>query len=255
MKCYYSIESNELCFIELFSSKYVIDDKVVVYYNEVMHDDDFFNRIYVKELDIDSINKAIDKVRSRGIIPFIYSIYKNLSNRCSDCSYNHNYSYNYSYSYYDELATLIYRGPDRRNTRESIRVDVVSYIDELDRWIDVFTASFSMRNYIEEVSRRIITAYRGARLRLGLALKDGIPVGCSAILVHDNIAGLYCLGVLKEHRRRGIATALISHAIDYALSQGYTLIVQTYKRDRLESLYSKSDFKHIYSKYIYLPDS
>ncbi len=246
MKCYSSIESNELCFIELFSNKYVIDDKVVVYYNEVMHDDDFFNRIYVKELDIDSINEAIDKVRSRGIIPFIYSIHKNLNHRCSD--------YNYSYSYYDELATLIYRGPDRRNTIESIRVDVVSCIDELDGWIDVFTASFSIRNYIEEVSRRIITAYRGARLRLDLALKDSIPVGCSALLVHDNIAGLYCLGVLKEHRRRGIATALISHAIDYSLSQGYTLIVQTYKRDRLESLYSKSDFKHIYSKYIYLPD-
>ena len=244
MKCYYSIESNELCFIELFSSKYVIDDKVVVYYNEVMHDDDFFNRIYVKELDIDSINKAIDKVRSRGIIPFIYSIHKNLNHRCGGCNYN----------YYDELATLIYRGPDRRNTIESIRVDVVSCIDELDGWIDVFTTSFSIRNYIDEVSKRIITAYRGARLRLGLALEDGIPVGCSALLVHDNTAGLYCLGVLKEHRRRGIATALISHAIDYALSQGYTLIVQTYKRDRLESLYSKSGFEHIYSKYIYLPD-
>ncbi len=247
MEYYSSIESNELCFIELFSNKHVIDDKVIVYYNEVMHDDDFFNRIYVKEFNVTSVNEAIDKVRSRGIIPFIYSIHKNLNHCCSD------YNYNHSYSYYDELATLIYRGPNSRNA-ESISVDVVSCIDELDGWIDVFTASFSIRNYIEEISRRIITAHRGARLRLGLALEDGMPVGCSALLVHDNIAGLYCLGVLKEHRRRGIATALISHAIDYTMSKGYTLIVQTYKRDRLESLYSKSGFEHIYSKYIYLPD-
>jgi len=245
MEYYSSLESNELCFIELFSNKYIIDDKVTVYYNEIMHDDDFFNRIYVKELDVNSVNDAIDTVRSKGIIPFIYSIHKNP---------NHHRDYYYSYSYFDELTTLIYRYADRRSTIESIGVDVVSCIDELDVWIDVFTASFGIRNYIEEISRRITTAYRGARLRLYLALNDGIPLGCSALLIHDNIVGLYCLGVLKEYRRRGIATALISHAIDYAMNKRYTLIVQTYARDRLESLYSKSGFEHIYSKYIYLPN-
>jgi GNAT superfamily N-acetyltransferase len=57
---------------------------------------------------------------------------------------------------------------------------------------------------------------------------DGRIVGTTAVLIEENRARLARVAVAKEHRRAGIATALLSHAIEFARHAGIAeLIVHT----------------------------
>jgi len=245
---YFSImEENELSFIELFAQKIIVSRYVTLYYNSVMHDDDFFNRIVVKEFNsIEDIVKAEEILKGKGVTPFIYSMVKSIKD--------------YGYSLYDELITLF------NNDKIGLVDDIDNNItikdakeeEDVNIWIDVFSNSFDISHYMDEIRERVIRAINtDNRLILRLAYKrdynngNNKPIGCSALFLTSDIIGLYCLGVLPDYRRRGVAGSLIRNALLEAKSRGLMLIVQTFARDNLVPFYSKHGFTYSYSKFIY----
>jgi len=248
---YFSImEENELSFIELFAQKIIVSRYVTLYYNSVMHDDDFFNRIVVKEFNantIEDIAKAEEILKSKGVTPFIYSMVKSISIE------------EYGYSLYDELITL-FNNDDKIGLVDDNNITVrdVKEDEDVSIWIDVFSNSFNISHYRDEIRERVTRAINTSnRLILRLAYKgdynngNNKPIGCSALFLTSSVIGLYCLGVLPDYRRRGIAGSLISNALLEAKSRGLMLVVQTFARDNLVPLYSKHGFTYAYSKFIY----
>lgn len=51
-------------------------------------------------------------------------------------------------------------------------------------------------------------------------LEDGVPVGTALLYTSHANAGIHEVGVLKEYRGRGIAAALVRHALRQAVSDG-----------------------------------
>ena len=58
-----------------------------------------------------------------------------------------------------------------------------------------------------------------------LARLDGEPVGTGAISIRRELASLSFAGIHPTLRNRGVQQALILHSLDYALSNGATLVV------------------------------
>ncbi len=243
---YFSImEENELSFIELFAQKIIVSRYVTLYYNSVMHDDDFFNRIVVKEFNantIEDIAKAKEILKGKGVTPFIYSMVK---------------SKDYGYLY-DELITLFNNDKIGLVDDNNITVRDAKGEEDVSIWIDVFSNSFDINHYRDEIRGRVVRAIKtDDRLILRLAYKgdynngNNKPIGCSALFLTSSVIGLYCLGVLSDYRRRGVAGSLIRDALLEARSRGLMLIVQTFARDNLVPLYSKHGFTYAYSKFIY----
>ncbi len=247
------IEENELSFVELFSRKIIVSEYVTLYYNSVMRDDEFFNRIVVKDCNaiVDVVN-AEEILKSKGVTPFIYSTHKS---RLME---------EYGYSVYDMIITLVNNNNDRisvvySNNNSNVTIDK-GIKDEryVDMWIDIFSNAFNINHYKREIRKRIAEALKlhGNKLILNLAYSksnyyNSKPIGCSALFLSSNVMGLYCLGVLQEYRRQGVASLLIREAVLEARSKSLILVVQTFARDNLTSFYSKHGFVYAYSKFIY----
>ncbi len=231
--CYFNIiEDNELSFVELFTNKVIVSEHVTIYYNCNI-DDEFFNRIVVKDVNaLEDIAKAVNILKSKGITPFIYSI----------GSINM-----YGYSLYDSIVTLVHDNTVRGNNSNIICKEA----SDVDTWLDVFFTAFNItnHNYRDEFGRRI--KKYGNNLILDLVYKKDNPIGCSALFISNNVMGIYCLGVIKEHRRRGVASMLLRDAITKSKERDMMLIVQTFARDMLLPFYYKNGFRYAYSKLIY----
>gem|GEM_PF-4713551 len=85
----------------------------------------------------------------------------------------------------------------------------VSSAEQLNSWIKIIAqidgCSYAdVKKLIDYLSIRSKTG----SLRLYLALRDGVPVGTSAALLHDDIVTIHMVGVLPEFRKRGHGAAL-----------------------------------------------
>ena len=56
-----------------------------------------------------------------------------------------------------------------------------------------------------------------------LASVDGVPQRASALLVSDDVAGIYNVGTLPEYRRRGLGTLVSVAALETGLQRGCTI--------------------------------
>ncbi len=228
----FNIEENELSFIELFTEKVLVSKYVTIYYNCNL-DDEFFNRIMVKDANaLEDIGEALSILEGKGITPYIYSM-----------------SSIEGYSLYDSIVTLVHDGTDMGEKDYIVCKDV----DDADTWLDVFFDSFNItnKNYRDEFRCKIKDNLHLSNLILNLAYIKDEPVGCSILFSSDNVMGIYCLGVLKEHRRQGVAGMLLRDAIIRSKGNNRMLIVQTFARDTLLLFYRKHGFRYAYSKFIY----
>ncbi|HEY9792350.1 MAG TPA: GNAT family N-acetyltransferase [Candidatus Obscuribacterales bacterium] len=72
---------------------------------------------------------------------------------------------------------------------------------------------------------------------------DGDAVGTCLALMHDRIVGLYAVGTLVNHRKKGIATVLMKQAVDDALADGCEIVtLQVVTDSYAESFYKKLGF-------------
>jgi GNAT superfamily N-acetyltransferase len=72
--------------------------------------------------------------------------------------------------------------------------------------------------------------------------------GVLAIFRTRGLAGVYCLGTVPEHRRKGVAETLLQRAKEIADEEGRKLILQSLSSEGSEGYYTKRGFVPLYSK-------
>lgn len=94
-----------------------------------------------------------------------------------------------------------------------VRVETVADIPELLEYREVLTKAFGVPGYVAEM---LFPHLPPPNIRLYLATMGGQAVGTAALLDAAGVAGIYNIGVHPGFRRRGIATALVNHALEEA---------------------------------------
>lgn len=124
--------------------------------------------------------------------------------------------------------------------------------DKVEEWSKVYLESFyGDTKLIEGTMISVDRALASGRVRLLAYLERGSIVGVSALYSSGKLIGMYCVGTLKEHRKKGIASDMIRHASSIALDEGKKLILQTLESDSLLDFYSSNGFSLTYTKTIY----
>jgi GNAT superfamily N-acetyltransferase len=125
--------------------------------------------------------------------------------------------------------------------------------DDLDAWLDLAARLGWLDDDAADRAGRRATL-RAPGVRHWLAHRDGAPIGlATAFLHHDTLAGLH-LGVLPEHRRQGVARALIRAALADTPAARVALLAPT---RTTEPLYARLGFTTVPSppdRVLYLPD-
>ncbi len=144
----------------------------------------------------------------------------------------------------DEDSVMVFTG-ERPSDRPDNAVDIRE-IEESD--IDVFSqVSVTAYETFSECKRGFDRLFL-QRIRSGgrhyLAYVDGVPVGTCALLSSMRTGGIFSVGTLKEHREKGIATAMTLRAVRDSFDEGNTLhTLQTEKGGHPEQIYGKMGFE------------
>jgi GNAT superfamily N-acetyltransferase len=75
--------------------------------------------------------------------------------------------------------------------------------------------------------------------------------GVLAIFRTAGLAGVYCVGTVPEHRRKGVAGALLSKAKAVAGAEGRHLFLQSLASDGTSRYYLQRGFRVLYSKTLF----
>jgi GNAT superfamily N-acetyltransferase len=79
-----------------------------------------------------------------------------------------------------------------------------------------------------------------------VAYENEKPVSVLLCIYNNNIAGIYAVATLPEHRKKGISTTLIQRAVDDAISNNMTTItLQTSTESYAHSFYKNLGFENI----------
>ena len=101
-------------------------------------------------------------------------------------------------------------------------------------------------NLEEEITRRMLAGYRAkaAVCQFFLARLEGVPCAYgSAILGPHGMGVVEDLFTLQTHRRRGLATAVIAHAVAYARSRGMgPMLIGPHVTEKPKALYAALGF-------------
>lgn len=149
------------------------------------------------------------------------------------------------------LASAMVYDPStpRMPVRTVAQVDI-SNETEYDTWADVMCRSFDHPLTMGEVGRAVLL---GPEVRRYLARVDGVPAG--AILVYSQFGMGYVdfVGTLPEHRRKGVASALLTRTVadSQALGNRWTTLETTAGSDA-ERLYERQGFRTAYHRHRYI---
>ncbi|GIU72809.1 MAG: hypothetical protein KatS3mg003_2288 [Candidatus Nitrosocaldaceae archaeon] len=234
------MEYNENRFVSYFTDKFDIGC-ATLYANKVMNDDPFFNRltnIRCKDLD-KMIYDAEDIFKSINVKPFIHCMEERLRRVLEE----------HNYYLFDKISVLLFESPYAIKGVKGITINKISS-DELDLWLDVYCIAFDSLKYRDELKDRLMNA----DLDLYIAKVKDKVAGCMALLATKELLGLYCLGVLPEYRRLGIASSLLRYGYEHANSNGLMLFLQTFVSENLIRYYIKHGFTQMYIKDVYSKD-
>lgn len=80
-----------------------------------------------------------------------------------------------------------------------------------------------------------------------IAYENEKPVGVTLCIYHKNIAGIYAVATMPEHRKMGVSTTLIQRAVDDAISNNMkTITLQTSTESYAHSFYRNLGFENIF---------
>ena len=105
---------------------------------------------------------------------------------------------------------------DIPSTNPALDVRVIKE-NEFEIWADVMCRSFEFEPDMGEVGR---PALKDSAARCYLALVEGEPAGTTLLYSDLEMGYIDQVGTLPEFRRKGVATALVRHAIEDSVSIG-----------------------------------
>ncbi len=265
------LKENEFSFCSIWHSGILnIDNKFFILVNRDLDDDYFLNRTIInKKLrfnpnDIDIIDQLMHPllqfskeenmtfnlhISSDQSLLENYLIYKNFTKIDEVIGLNYLY---YTDRYVSEVPDCALKQND-----QSLKILVVDDIDLLKKWVEVYCLSFNIDKNKEILIYQILlkkfntVKFIFAELNT-VGENNKQIVGCSILFFHDGCIALYCLGTLKEHRHKNIATNIIKFSIEYGRKKGCQIFgLQTLKSDNLLSFYQKNGFAISYNDKIY----
>ena len=101
----------------------------------------------------------------------------------------------------------------------ALKITTVSSPEEIDSFISVLRRSYELPLFTRDALLAVITQNifnSPASLILYIANRGSVAVGCAALFLTDDVAGLYYVGTLPSHRAMGIGTALTVHCLNNA---------------------------------------
>lgn len=115
-------------------------------------------------------------------------------------------------------------------------------------WSEIFCKSFDCYDWIDEVNYIV----RNSLDKIEYLIDEKYNASCVALYEKHSMLGLYCLGVLPEKRKNGLAKLLTNYALNLVKKRNLDfLMLETYEHDNLLEFYSKLGFENVYKKKIY----
>jgi ribosomal protein S18 acetylase RimI-like enzyme len=148
-----------------------------------------------------------------------------------------------------EEDAMVYRG-EGKNFTVGPDVNVVANDRSLlDVWTDVSMKGFGvpvvLRDALLDVYGKAIQ-YKGTKSYLGYF--QGKPAGVCGLVSFNDVGGIFTVGTAPEHRRKGVATALLHKAIADSKTMGNSLLyLITTKGSDAERLYTSLGFEVAYT--------
>ncbi len=135
--------------------------------------------------------------------------------------------------------------------RTVVQVDV-SDENEYEIWADVMCRSFSHPPGMREVGHSVLIT---PEVRRYLARVDGVPAGTALLYSKFGMGYVDLVGTLPEHRRKGVASALITQAVadSQALGNRWTSL-ETVSGSDAERLYERLGFRTAYHRHRYIKE-
>jgi GNAT superfamily N-acetyltransferase len=120
---------------------------------------------------------------------------------------------------------------------------------EIPRWVQLMGRIFDREGPLLEAMGVCYLAGANGRpnaARFYVAEVDGQFVGTACAYLERNIAGVHSIGVLGQHRNRGLGTALTMTAVHDAVVDGASFVwLRTIAGDAAEPLYTKLGFREL----------
>ena len=146
----------------------------------------------------------------------------------------------------DRMNVLVSKGPAREvgDERGTVRASPGS-------WTAAYLRSFYGDEELTGTVKPIVVSILKDRAATLLERRaGGETAGVIALFRTQGVLGVYCVGTLPEHRRQGIATALLAKARQVAEKEGRSLVLQTLASEGAIQLYLDNGFEPMYDKVV-----
>jgi len=155
------------------------------------------------------------------------------------------------YRVIDQLSVMEITSPSFDGNAEIIPVIIGEA--EVERWCETYLLSFyGEKGLLGNVVGIAERALKDHRVKLILAMHDGVPVGTLALYETENICGVYCVGTILSYRQKGVASRMIKFAYELSREKAKRLGLQTFLSDSLEGYYIDRGFKRMYLKDVFV---
>jgi GNAT superfamily N-acetyltransferase len=123
-------------------------------------------------------------------------------------------------------------------------------------WTSAYLRSFYGDVELARAVEPIVSALsRSARVTLLESRIGGATVGVLALFRTPGLIGVYCVGTVPEHRKKGVATSLLARAKEIADSEGRVMVLQTLESDGALGFYLDRGFEKLHAKLVLEKDS
>ena len=229
------IEENDIAFTAMWSNMTILECGNF-FANQNMPNDIFFDKLTnITCLSEKMIEEGTSLFQKNNTRPFVYVL---------DNPQLEELLHKKGFTLYDTQHVLKKTGDSEK---ENYSVHHIARKDSL-LWSDIFCRSFDCPEWIDEVNAIV----RNSISNVEYLVDSEYNGSCVALFEKVSVLGLYCLGTVKENRRKGFARLLINYAIDQVRLRNLEfLMLETYGRDGLLDFYSKLGFEKVYEKKIY----
>ena len=229
------IEENEFGFTNLWSNMTKLECGFF-FANPNLPDDLFFDKLTnITCISEKMIDEALELFEKNNTQPFVYVLD---NHELEELLLKKNFRL------YDTQHVMKKLAPSE------VKPSLVHHITKKDAllWSEVFCISYDCIDWADEVNSIVQKSISDVEY---LVDSDN-NASCVALYEKNSILGLFCLGTMPEHRKKGLAMSLINYALNQVRTKNLDfLMLETFQRDNLLEFYSNLGFEQIYEKKIY----
>jgi len=153
----------------------------------------------------------------------------------------------------DEMTVMISKDLGRSASEAQIAVNERPAADRWTRaYLEAFYGDQELAPYVTPIVARLLER---SDVTLLEARVGGETAGVLAMFRTKGLIGVYCVGTIPEHRRKGVAGSLLSKAKSIAGAEGRHLVLQALASDVSTRFYLEKGLRILYSKQLLSKES